>query len=188
MRVLALVALALLSADLASAGPAPPSSGAADPRTVRPGTLVRWPGEGIETCGIGERRFAPIGDACLYPVDLLQRAGPLALLRWREGRREQASVRVGRFDYPLQRLTLPREMVELSPKDAARVRREKAQVAPLWARDGPRRFTLPLGAPLDPLPEGGRFGSRRIINGQLAQPPRRLGPQRRRGHAGARGR
>ncbi len=61
-------------------------------------------------------------------------------------------------------------MVELSPEDLARVRREHAQVAPLWTRDGPRLFTLPLAAPLDPLPEGGRFGSRRIINGRRRSP------------------
>ena len=46
------------------------------------------------------------------------------------------------------------------------MRRENAQVARLWGRDGERRFALPLRAPLDPLPEGGRFGSRRVINGR----------------------
>jgi murein DD-endopeptidase MepM/ murein hydrolase activator NlpD len=161
-------AAALLSAGLALAGPAPPAQGGE--RTVRPGTLLRWAGEGIEACALDARRFAPVSGACLYPVDLLHPAGPLTLRRWREGRREQASARVGRFDYPLQRLTLPPGMVELSPQDAARVRREQAQVAPLWARDGPRLFALPLRAPLDPLPEGGRFGSRRIINGRPRSP------------------
>jgi murein DD-endopeptidase MepM/ murein hydrolase activator NlpD len=131
---------------------------------------VRWAGEGIEACQLGARRFAPIAEACLYPVDLLHPAGPLTLLRWRAGRREQASVLVGRFDYPLQKLTLPPGMVELAPQDAARVRREQAQVAPLWARDGARLFALPLGAPLAALPEGGRFGNRRIINGRPRSP------------------
>jgi len=166
--VLAFVA-SLLTAGVAPAGP-PASLAAGGGRTVRPGTLVRWAGERIEACALGARRFAPVADACLYPVDLLHPAGPLTLLRWRAGRREQASVRVGRFDYPVQRLTLPPGMVELSQQDLDRVRREQAQVAPLWARDGPRLFALPLGAPLDPLPEGGRFGSRRIINGQPRSP------------------
>jgi murein DD-endopeptidase MepM/ murein hydrolase activator NlpD len=79
-------------------------------------------------------------------------------------------VRVSPFDYPVQRLTLPRHMVELSPADAARVRVENAAVARLWDRDGERRFALPLHAPLDPLPPGGRFGTRRIINRQRRSP------------------
>jgi murein DD-endopeptidase MepM/ murein hydrolase activator NlpD len=137
---------------------------------VRPGTLVRWPGAAIESCGAGGRRFEPLDGACVYPVDLLHAAGPLTLARWRAGRRETASVRVGRFDYPLQRLTLPPGMVELSAEDAERVRRENAEVAKLWGREGERRFELPLQPPLDPLPQGGRFGSRRVINGQPRSP------------------
>jgi murein DD-endopeptidase MepM/ murein hydrolase activator NlpD len=50
------------------------------------------------------------------------------------------------------------------------VRRENRDIARLWRRAGPRRFTLPLHPPLDPLPEGGRFGSRRVINGQPKSP------------------
>jgi murein DD-endopeptidase MepM/ murein hydrolase activator NlpD len=50
------------------------------------------------------------------------------------------------------------------------VRRENEQVAALWSREGQRRFELPLRPPLDPLPQGGRFGSRRVINGQPRSP------------------
>ena len=153
-----------------AAGPARSPVSVGGRRTVRPGTVVRWSGEGIEACGMGARRFAPIAGACLYPIDLLRPAGPLTLSRWRAGRRERARVRVGAFDYPVQRLRLPRRMVELSPEDAARVRQEQARIAPLWARDGPRLFTLPLATPLDPLTEGGRFGSRRVINGRWRSP------------------
>ncbi len=79
-------------------------------------------------------------------------------------------MRVEEFDYPIQKLTLPRDMVELSAKDLARVQRENREMARLWTREGPRRFGLPLGAPLDPLPAGGRFGHRRIINGSPRSP------------------
>ena len=137
---------------------------------MRPGTLVRWPGPGITACAIGGRRFEPIAGACLYPIDLLHPPGAQRLLRWRAGHREARTVRVGRFDYPVQRLTLPPGMVELSAADAERVRRESREVARLWARGGERRFTLPLQAPLDPLPEGGGFGSRRVINGRPRSP------------------
>jgi murein DD-endopeptidase MepM/ murein hydrolase activator NlpD len=150
--------------------PTPPGGAAEPSASVRPGTLVRWPGAGIESCAVGGRRFAALADACYYPVDLLHRAGALTVSRTRAGRRESAVVQVGKFDYPVQELTLPRGMVELSPADLARVRRENRQIARLWSREGPRRFSLPLQAPLDPLPEGGRFGDRRIINGSPRSP------------------
>jgi murein DD-endopeptidase MepM/ murein hydrolase activator NlpD len=159
-------ALAATLALLVSA----PSAGAGPPAAVRPGTLVRWTGEGLEWCAIGARRFEPLDGACYYPVDLLRRAGPLELARGREGRRETVTVRVGRFDYPVQKLTLPRHMVELSPKDLERVERENREMARLWALEGPRRFGLPLGRPLEPLPTGGRFGHRRVINGSPRSP------------------
>jgi murein DD-endopeptidase MepM/ murein hydrolase activator NlpD len=147
-----------------------PHAAALSPARVRPGAVVRWAGQRIEWCAVGERRFEPLGGACYYPVDLLRPAGALELSRGREGRREAVTVRVGRFDYPTQKLTLPRHMVELSPEDLARVERENREMARLWTADGPRRFTLPLRAPLDPLPSGGRFGHRRIINGRPRSP------------------
>jgi murein DD-endopeptidase MepM/ murein hydrolase activator NlpD len=131
---------------------------------------VRWPGEGLEWCALGQTRFEPLDGACYYPVDLLRRAGPLSLARGRRGSRESATVQVGRFDYPVQKLTLPRHMVELSPEDLERVRRENREMARLWTTEGPRRFALPLEAPLDPLPAGGRFGHRRVINGSPRSP------------------
>lgn len=149
---------------------APPVRGAGERPVVRPGTLVRWPGERLEWCGVGKRRFAPLDGACYYPVDLLRRAGPLEVTRGRAGRRETSSVQVGKFDYPTQKLTLPGHMVDLSAEDLERVRRENREMAPLWTRSGPPRFHLPLGAPLDPLPDGGRFGHRRIINGSPRSP------------------
>ncbi len=137
---------------------------------VRPGTVVRWPGRGIEWCELGARRFEPLDGACFFPVDLLRKAGPLELVRSRNGRRETIGVRVRRFDYPIQKLTLPRHMVELSPEDLARVNRENRAMARLWTREGPRGFGLPLGTPLRPLPPGGRFGHRRVINGSPRSP------------------
>jgi murein DD-endopeptidase MepM/ murein hydrolase activator NlpD len=92
------------------------------------------------------------------------------LLRTRGGESESVAVRVGAYPYPVQELTLPRRQVDLSAEDLERVRRESRDIGRLWRRAGERRFTLPLHPPLDPLPEGGRFGSRRIINGQPRSP------------------
>jgi murein DD-endopeptidase MepM/ murein hydrolase activator NlpD len=131
---------------------------------------VRWPGQGLEWCEASGRRSEPLDGACYYPVDLLRQAGPLELARGRAGRRETTALRVGTFDYPIQELTLPPHMVELSPEDLARVERENREMARLWKLEGPRRFVLPLGAPLDSLPQGGRFGHRRIINGRPRSP------------------
>lgn len=137
---------------------------------VRPGGVVRWPGDGLGSCAMGKQSWSPLDGACFYPIDLLQAKGSLTLVRTRGGVRETTRVRVGRYDYPVQRLTLPKDKVELSPEALARVRRESREIARLWGRSGPRRFTLPLRPPLDPLPEGGRFGSRRIINGLPRSP------------------
>lgn len=157
------VALAVLAIAAAPAG-------GAELASVRPGTIVRWPGSEIEWCLASGERSAPVGGACLFPIDLLHKAGSLELGRRRAGKLETTTVRVGRFDYPVQKLTLPTRQVDLSPADLERVRRENRQVAGLWQPREPRRFELPLLPPLDPLPEGGRFGSRRIINGSPRSP------------------
>jgi murein DD-endopeptidase MepM/ murein hydrolase activator NlpD len=159
------LAASLLALTLAASGPA------AEPAAqVPPGSVVRWPGDGLESCAMGNRSWPPLGGACLYAIDLLRGEGTVALDRTRAGRRESLSVRVGSYPYPVQRLTLPKEKVDLSPENLARVRRESREIGRLWARTGKRQFTLPLHPPLDPLPAGGRFGSRRVINGQPKSP------------------
>ena len=137
---------------------------------VAPGSIVRWPGDHLESCGVGGLAWTPLAGACYYAVDLQHTPGPLRLDRRAGGRTEQAQVIVLKNQYPIQRLTLPASQVDLSPADAERVERENREVAALWARGGDRRFDLPLGRPLDPLPQGGRFGARRIINGQSRSP------------------
>jgi murein DD-endopeptidase MepM/ murein hydrolase activator NlpD len=144
---------------------------AADPvAQVGPGSVVRWPGEGIESCAIAESRWLPLDGACFYPIDLLHGEGTMELERTRAGERESVNIRVGAYPYPVQKLTLPKRQVDLSAEDLARVRRESREIARLWGRESDRRFELPLHPPLDPLPEGSRFGSRRIINDQPRSP------------------
>ncbi len=79
-------------------------------------------------------------------------------------------MQVGRYPYPEQRLEVDDRMVNLSAEDLARVERENREVAALWQRESAPRFALPLAAPLAGLPTGGRFGARRIFNGQPRSP------------------
>jgi murein DD-endopeptidase MepM/ murein hydrolase activator NlpD len=170
------VALALLSAL------APPSTGAGEGSrpeartgvaalTVRPGGLVRWGGGGTTACGVAGERWEPVDGECFFPVDLLAPAGEVEVVRWRGEEASRAVVRVGEYPYAVQHLTLEDDSrVHPSAGDLARIEREAARVAALWGLRTPRRFTLPLAPPLAELPAGGRFGARRVINGEPRSP------------------
>jgi murein DD-endopeptidase MepM/ murein hydrolase activator NlpD len=73
------------------------------------------------------------------------------------------SLTVIKKDYPTQRLTLPKDMVELTPENEARVEREAALLRTIWPQETPRQwsgnFTNPREGEI-----GSRFGLRRIIN------------------------
>jgi len=141
----------------------------AAPPEVRPGGVVRWPGQGVTACSQGEREWAPLAAACWYPVDL-EAKGTLEVARTRDGRREARHIKVGRYPYAEQRLTVPEAMVDLSPSDQARVAREGARVAALWRLEGPARFALPLDPPLKDLASNRRFGARRVLNDKPRSP------------------
>ncbi len=84
--------------------------------------------------------------------------------------RHRLSVTVGKADYSVQRLTLPSAMVDLDAPTLMRVRAEAGALRrafgsvlpnPLW-RDA---FRAPVAGT-----RSGRFGSRRVINGQSKKP------------------
>lgn len=158
----------VVAAALASA-PAVPA--APSPSPVRPGGVVAWVGDGTDLCRAGGRAWEPLGNACYYPIDLLTPAGPVVLERRRRGVEETTRVTVGPYPYAEQRLTITDESkVHLSAHDEARVAREQERVAALWLREMRPRFTLPLFPPLGAPRDGGRFGSRRLINGEPRSP------------------
>lgn len=165
-RAIALVVLLPLAGGLAAGSLAARS----EALVVPPGTVVRWPGDGIELCSRGSEEWAPIDGACWYAIDLLAPAGTFEVSRQRAGRREMAAVTVIEYPYETQSLEVDDRQVHLSPADLARSERESAAVAKLWGRRGERRFTLPLGPPLARLPESARFGARRIFNGEARSP------------------
>ncbi|MFN7961583.1 MAG: M23 family metallopeptidase [Thermoanaerobaculia bacterium] len=134
--------------------------------------MVRWPGSEIRACGVvGGGSWEPVAGACWYPVDLERAPGPLEVFRQRQGRREFATLEVTAYPYPTEKLTLKDDRhVNLSPADLARSQREQALVSKVLRLLTPLRFELPLGAPLSALPQAGRFGSRRVFNGQPRSP------------------
>ena len=136
---------------------------------VRPGGIVRWRQEGMTSCAAGGRSWAPIGDTCFFPIDLLA-SGSLRLEITRRERVEAVTVRVGAYPYPEQRLEVDDRMVHLSAADEERVARESKEVAALWPLEGEAQPDLPLAAPLEELPNGGRFGARRVFNGEPRSP------------------
>ena len=158
--VLLLAPLLTLSANPAPAGNA---------SEVAPGSVVRWPGAELTECSAGGRRWQPLDGACWYPVDL-EAQGELELVRRSAGGVASRKVRVGKYPYPTQELTVEEKYVAPSKADLERIEREKEQVARLWTLETPRRFTLPMSAPLAQLPSSGRFGARRVFNRQPRSP------------------
>ena len=142
-----------------------PSAGAAVSSSIVPGSIVRWAEEGTELCGKGGRRWKPLDGACLFPISLTERGTVEVAIR-RNGTWREESLKIGAYPYPVQKLTLKDDSrVNLSSEDLARVKRENRRIGALWYQPSERRFELPLASPLENLPDGGRFGSQRIING-----------------------
>ena len=143
-------------------------------QTAPPGSLVHWQGEEITRCLVGGRAFAPTDidgqSGCLVPVGLT-RTDDVVAERDRDGQRERLRIGLGEYPYSVQRLQIKdQSRVHLSPENQARVARENALIGKLWARQGEPRFSLPLGAPLEKMMDGGRFGAKRIINGEPRSP------------------
>ena len=140
---------------------------AVDVAEVRPGDVVRWPGDAsVTACQMAGERFQPVDGDCWYAVDLLTPEGALEVGRVRDGVFESSAVEVGPYPYPVQKLNVAPRHVDLSEADAERSRRESEQVAALWSLRTARRFRLPLAPPLDPMPAARSFGSRRVFNDQ----------------------
>jgi murein DD-endopeptidase MepM/ murein hydrolase activator NlpD len=122
--------------------------------------------------------FFPYADgyATLIGIDLEAKPGKTP---WRLGfmdgtgapRKAAGTITVKARNFPVQRLSLPKSMVDLSPDDERRANAETARLRTLFDTIGPERlwsgrFTKPVAS--DARAEG--FGSRRIINGKPRSP------------------
>ncbi|MFQ5658189.1 MAG: M23 family metallopeptidase [Candidatus Methylomirabilales bacterium] len=153
----------LAQGDLSPVTVTPPESLGRLEARFRGLSLPAHPGEGTYTVLLAVDLETPPGS---YPVEFEARGV--------SGRRYQlqSSVTVVDGRFPVQRLTLPKGMVDLDAKTLERVRREAKVVKGIWKKwkGGPfwwQDFVLPLAGQLDVSSE---FGLRRILNGQPRRP------------------
>ena len=122
---------------------------------------------------MGKDTWPALRETCYYPIDLLQKPGVIGITRFGKGHSESAGVSVQPFEYPTQQVELGDiPQAEPTKDEMKRALREEARTDKVFGRkEGPGHFTLPLGAPARPLPEGREFGSKRIFNDTPAGQP-----------------
>jgi len=141
--------------------------------SAEPGTLVRWSAPGTKRCRMNDRSWPALEETCYYPIDLLQKPGIIRITRWGHGPGETARISVEPYAYDTQEIELG-DIPQANPsaKDLKRDPKERLLLNKAWTRkEGPAKFTLPLGPPAIPLPEGRAFGVKRIFNGKPAAQP-----------------
>ena len=138
-----------------------------------PGTLVRWSVPGTTRCRMSARSWAPLGDTCYFPIDVEQKPGVITVGRQGQGHSETARIIVEPRNYGTQEIELPDiPQANPSPADLKRNERERVLLARIFNRkEGAPRFSLSLGKPANPLPEGKSFGVNRVFNGKPATQP-----------------
>jgi murein DD-endopeptidase MepM/ murein hydrolase activator NlpD len=161
-------ALGALSVPLAAGSTAAvaPAPSAAVSIEALPGSVVRWSVPGTKRCGMGTRSWAALQETCYYPIDVLQRPGVINVSRRGAGPLAFAKISVIASSYGSEQIALGSiAQAKPTPQDIRRNTRDQAVVAKVWTRrEGPARFTLPLGAPATPLPDGKGFGSKWIFD------------------------
>ena len=122
--------------------------------------------------------FFPYADgyAALIGIDLEARPGKTP---WRLGfvdgtgapRKAAGAITVKARNFPVQRLSLPKSMVDLSPEDERRANAESARLRTLFDTVAPDRLWRgPFTKPVATDAQGEGFGSRRVINGKPRSP------------------
>ena len=97
---------------------------------------------------------------------------------------EQRRLTVASYPYPTESLTGVEEKYVSPPAaELARIEREQKETAAVFRAPRRRISRCRSARRSQRLPEGGRFGVRRILNGESQQPPRRHRLQSRAGHA-----
>lgn len=102
-------------------------------------------------------------------VDLSTEPGAYPLEVRVKGRTIRRMLRVVKKDYGVQRLSLPRDMVELSPENELRVEQDAQKLRTIWPVETERLWDGGFMNPCDG-PVKSRFGLRRIINNKPKNP------------------
>ena len=161
---------AALGALSVTAGPVPATAQpAATPvATIEAvqGTIVRWSVPGTKVCGMGKRSWTALQETCYYPIDMLHAPGQVRVSRKGVGAASFAHISVVASSYGTRDILLGDiPQANPSPADLRRNARDQALVAKVWTRrEGPARFTLPLGAPAAPLPKAEDFGAKWVFD------------------------
>lgn len=147
------------------------------PEKVGPGDImivtVQEPGGPVTGTFDGKQiHFNDAGGSAraIVGIDLKRETGTGLLTVSLAGKDLRREVQVTEKKYPVQRLTLPEDMVTLSPENEARVERDQRTMAALWPFESDRFWN---GSFLDPLPGkelGTPFGVRRFINKKPKSP------------------
>jgi murein DD-endopeptidase MepM/ murein hydrolase activator NlpD len=114
--------------------------------------------------------WAALRGTCYYPIDLMQKPALIAIALWGSGHKEFARISVEPYEYGTEEIDLP-DIPQAHPsrEDLKRDSRDGVLLSKVWRRkEGPAKFTLPLGAPARPLPAGKSFGMKRVFNGKPA--------------------
>ncbi len=168
-----LVLCILLSglSSISHAAPTPAPSVVITPKKAGPGDLmlitVKKAKGPVAGTFLGKKLyFNPASKSfkAIVGIDLNTEPGSYPLELVIQGKKISRDVKVAKKKYPIQRLTLPEDMVELSPENEARVARDQKKTAAIWPLDSVRVWN---GSFIDPLPGkkiGTQFGVRRIIN------------------------
>ena len=143
--------------------------------SAAPGTLVRWAVPGATRCSMRGRTWAALQETCYYPIDLLDKPGPIAVAIWGTGPNPEpkklARISVEANDYGTEEIALP-DIPQANPsrEDLKRDAGDQVLLGKIWStKEGPAQFTLPLGAPVRPMSVGKSFGVKRVYNGKLAE-------------------
>jgi murein DD-endopeptidase MepM/ murein hydrolase activator NlpD len=168
------IVTATLLAALLAAAPAAPGLVLA-PAAARPGDavlvrVVRAPGRAPPTGALAGRNLtfwrAGAEWRALSALPLETPVGEVAAVVAAGGARLEAGLRIVEPGFPSRALTLPSRYVEPPAEVKARIAEDRAAFAAVYARpfEPPRfgsRFALPRQAPF-----AGRFGDRRLLNGE----------------------
>lgn len=141
--------------------------------TAVPGSLLRWSAPGTQSCRDGARSWLSLHGTCYFPIDILQRPGPVTLARLGDDESESARINVEAHDYGTERTRLSNiPQRDPSTADLARHAREILLLKEIWqGSERTAEFALPLGPPVRPLPPGSAFGVKRVFNGKLSPQP-----------------